>query len=76
MDEQGPQRLRHLQHHKAADRTLVEKQEQAGPQTVKTDPLISCYCRHLKIGQENIHLVCTLKLFEQMNKRGREQAKS
>lgn len=35
MDEEGPQRLRHLQHHKAQDRKLGEKQEKAGPQSQK-----------------------------------------
>lgn len=46
MDEEGPQRLRHLHRHKAQDREHGEKQEKAGPQTVKTDPLISRFCRH------------------------------
>lgn len=43
----------------------VAKQEKARPQTVKTDPLISYFCRHLKIEQRNIRLVCMVKLFGQ-----------
>lgn len=58
-----PLRLRHLHHHKAQDRKLMEKQEKAGPQMVKPDPLISGFCRHLEIEQKTIHLVFTVKLF-------------
>lgn len=55
MDEEGPQRLRHLQHHKAQDRKLGEKQE-------KANPLISCFSRHLEVEQKNSNLVCTVKI--------------
>lgn len=65
MDEEGPQRLRHLHRHKAQDRKHGEKQQKAGPETVKTDPLISRFCRHLEIEEKNIRLVCTVKFLGQ-----------
>lgn len=49
MDERGPQRLRHLHRYKAPDRKRQGKQEKAKAQTLKTDPLISCFSRHLEI---------------------------
>ena len=48
MDEEGPQRLRHLHHHKAPDRKQGLKQQEVRTQTVKTDPLKPGFCSHLE----------------------------
>lgn len=49
--------------HKAQDKEHGRNKKKQGLKTVKTDPLISCFCSHLEIEQKNIHLVCTVKLF-------------
>lgn len=65
MDEEGPQRLRHLHCHKDQDRNVWEETRESEASNCKADPLISHFRGHLKIEQKSIHLLCSLKLFKQ-----------
>lgn len=50
---------------------LAGGNKKARPRTVKTDPLIFCFCRRFEIEEENTVLVCRVTAFQQGPERQR-----